>query len=76
MYLNIIIINIVKYTIPGGSDDKISVCNPGDLNSIPGLARSLRKWNGYPLQSSFLEDFMDRRASGLQSMGSQRVRYI
>ena len=28
---------------PGGSDDKKSACNAGDLGSIPGLGRSLEK---------------------------------
>ena len=28
---------------PGGSDGKASVCNAGDLGSIPGLGRSLEK---------------------------------
>ena len=54
---------------PGGSDDKESVCNAGDLNLISGLGRYLGKWNGYPLQPSFLENFMDRRASGLKESG-------
>ena len=47
---------------PGGSDDKESPCNAGDLGSIPGSGRSPGKRNGYPLQYSDLE-----------TMGSQRV---
>ena len=58
---------------PGGSDDKESTCSAGDLNSFPGLGRSPGERNGYPLQYSCLKNSMDRRACGLQSMGSQRV---
>ena len=42
--------------IPGGSDDKESACNAGDLGSI------LAEGNGYPLQYSCLENPMDRGA--------------
>ena len=41
-----------------------------NLGSIPGLGTSPREENGYPLQSTCLEDSMDREAWGLQSMGS------
>ena len=44
---------------PGGSDDKESACNPGDLGSIPGLGRSPAEGNGYPFQYSGLENSMD-----------------
>ena len=47
---------------PGGSDDKESACNVGDLDLIPGLGRSPGEWNGYPLQYSDLESPMDRGA--------------
>ena len=46
---------------PGGSDGKESACNE-DLGSIPGLGRSPGEGNGYPLQYSCLENFMDRGA--------------
>ena len=39
---------------------KESACNAGDLDSIPGLGRSLGEGNGNPLQSSCLEKPMDR----------------
>ena len=58
---------------PGGSDDKESACNPGDLGSIPELGRSPAEGNGYPFQYSGLENSMDRGSGGLQSLGSQRV---
>jgi len=44
----------------GGSDNKESACNAEDLGLIPGLGRSPREGNGYPLQYSSLENSMDR----------------
>ena len=58
---------------PGGSDEKESTCNVGDLGSIAGLGRSPRDGYGYPLHYSGLENSMDREPGGLQSMGWQRV---
>ena len=43
---------------PGGSDDKVSACNAGDLGSIPGLGRS-GEGHGNPLQYSCLENPTD-----------------
>ena len=37
-----------------------SVCNAGDLGSVPGSGRSPEEGNGYPLQYSCLESSMDR----------------
>ena len=42
-----------------GSAGKESTCNEGDLSSIPGLGRSPREGNGYPLHYSGLEHSMD-----------------
>ena len=42
----------------GGSVVKASVCNAGDLGSIPGLGRSPGEGNGNPLQYSCLENPM------------------
>ena len=39
--------------LPGGSDGKESVCNAGDLGSIPGLGRSPGEGIGYPVQYSW-----------------------
>ena len=39
---------------PGGSEVKASVCNVGDLGSIPGFGRS--PGEGHPLQYSCLEN--------------------
>ena len=44
---------------PGGSAGKESTCNTGDLGSIPGLGRSLRKGKSCTLQNSGLEKSMD-----------------
>ena len=44
---------------PGGSDNKESTCNVGDLGLIPGLGRSPGEGKGYPLQYSGLENSMD-----------------
>ena len=47
---------------PGGSDDKASVYDMGDLGWIPGLGRSLGEGDGRPLQYYFLENPVDRGA--------------
>ena len=48
--------------LPGGSDSKESACSAGNLGLIPGSGRSPGEGNGYLLQSSCLENFMDRGA--------------
>ena len=56
---------MVKYTyhgFPGDSNGKVSVCNVGDLGSIPGLGRSPGGGHGNPLQYSCRENPMDREA--------------
>ena len=45
---------------PGGSAGKESVCNAGDLGSIPGLGRCPGEGNDNPLRYSCLENPMDR----------------
>ena len=47
---------------PGGSDNKGSASNEGDLSSIPGWGKSPGKGNGYPLHYSCLENSMDKGA--------------
>ena len=49
-------------SFPGGSEGKESVCNVGDLGSIPVLGKTPRKGNGNLLQYSYLENPMDRGA--------------
>ena len=51
-----------RWSFPGGSVGKESVCNAGDPDSIPGLGRSPGEGNGNPLQYSCLENPMDRGA--------------
>ena len=51
-----------KHSFPGGSDSKEPACNAGDLGSIPGSGRSPGGGHGNPLQSSYLENSMDRGA--------------
>ena len=48
--------------VPGGSDNKESACDSGDLGSIPGSGRSPGVGNGNLLQYSCLENFIDRGA--------------
>ena len=43
----------------GGSDGKVSVCNAGNLGSIPGSGRPPGGGNGNPFQYSCLENSMD-----------------
>ena len=44
---------------PDSSADIESICNAGDLGSIPGLGRSLGEGKGCPLQYSGLENSTD-----------------
>ena len=50
--------------MPYGAAGKESICNAGDLSSIPGLGRS-GEGKGYPLQYSGLENSMDCRVHGV-----------
>ena len=52
----------VQRGFPGDSDGKESVCNAGDPDSMPRSRRSPGERNGYPLQYSCLENFMNRGA--------------
>ena len=50
---------------PGGTvlkNPPAHVGDTGDVGFIPGLGRSPREGNGYPLQYSCLKNFMDRGA--------------
>ena len=60
---------------PGGSDSKASACNTGDLGSIPGSGRSLKKEmathsNILAWKIPWIEE-----PGRLQSMGLLRVRH-
>ena len=48
--------------LPHSSVGKESVCNAGDLGSIPVLGRSPGEENGNPFQYSCLGNHMDREA--------------
>ena len=49
---------------PSGSDGKASAYNAGDPGSIPGSGKSSGEGNDNPLQSSCLENPLDRGAWG------------
>ena len=51
--------NFTCMGFPGGSDNKESACNAGNLDLIPGLGISPGEQEGYLLQYSGLENFMD-----------------
>ena len=55
----------------GGSADKESACNPGDLGSIPGLGRYPGEGKGYPLQYSGLKNSMDCIVHGVTKSWTQ-----
>ena len=60
-----VLLEIITYEAMGflgGSDDKESDCNAGDLGSIPGSGRFPGEGNGNPLQYSCLENPMGRGA--------------
>ena len=59
----------------GGSDNKESACNAGDPGSIPGLGRFPGEGNGYPVQYSYLENPMNRRAWWATVHGVERARH-
>ena len=50
---------------PRSSVGKESICNAGDLGSIPGLGRSTGEGKGYPLQYSGLENSIDCVVQGV-----------
>ena len=58
--------------LPGGWDGKESICNVGDLGSIPRLERSPGGGDSNPLQYSCLENPHGQRSlDRLQAIGSQ-----
>ena len=61
--------------LPQWLNGKESACNVGELDLIPGLGRSPGEGNGNTLHYSGLENSMDRRLGGLQSIRLQRVRH-
>ena len=61
---------------PGGLDGKVSTFNVGDPSSIPRSGRSPGAENGNPLQYSWLENPMDRRARQATVHGVTKVWHI
>ena len=55
---------VTKLGFPGGSDNKESAWNAGDLGSIPGLGRHPGEGRGGPLQCSCLENPGQRSLAG------------
>ena len=62
-----------KNKFPGGSDNKESTCNVGDLGLILGLGRSPGEGKGYPLQYSGLENPTDRSLVGYSLWGCKEL---
>ena len=56
---------------PGGSADKESTYNAGDLDSISALGRSPGGGKGYPLQYSGLENSMECIVHGVAKSGTR-----
>ena len=69
------IFNITQKLCFPCSSVKESVCNAGDLGSIPWLGRSPGEGNGNPLQYSCLENPMDRGAWQATVHGVAKVAY-
>ena len=61
---------------PGGSDDKESACNTGDLGLIAGSGRSSGERHAYPLQYLRLVNSMGRGAWRAIAHGGTRVGHI
>ena len=74
IYCVVSYLNSLYFTrgFPSGSDGKESACNAGDPGSIPGWGRSPREGHGNPLQSSFLENSMDRGARWAKVHGDEQ----
>ena len=58
----------IPITFPDNLAGKESVCNVGELGSIPGLGRSPGEGKGYPLQYSGLENSMDCIVHGVAEL--------
>ena len=67
--------DISLMAFPPSSVSKESTCNAEDLGSIPGSGRSSGEGNGNPLQSSCLENPMDRGAWRATVHGVTTVRH-
>ena len=73
-----VLLEIITYEAMGflgGSDDKESDCNAGDLGSIPGSGRFPGEGNGSPLQLFLLGKFHGQRSLRATVHGVARVRH-
>ena len=73
---NLTVITMSFLAFPPSSVGKESICNAGDMGSIPGSGRSPGEGNGNPLQYSCLENPMDRGAyspQGYQELNMTEV---
>ena len=70
-FFNLFCGHSVMHSSHCGSAGKESVCNAGDLGSIPGLGRSPGEGKGYPLQYSGLENSMDCIVHGVAKIWTQ-----
>ena len=61
----------MKVCFPGGSAGKNSICNAGDLGSIPGLGISPGEGTVYLLQYSGLENSMNCIVHGITKSRTQ-----
>ena len=66
---------VILIIAANASDSKESICKAGDPSSIPGSGRSPGERNAYPLSILAWKIPWTEEPSGLQSMGSQRVRH-
>ena len=62
---------LIRMGFPCGVAGKESVCNEGDLDSIPGLGKSPGEGKGYPLQYSGRENSMDSIVHGVTKSQTQ-----
>ena len=65
-----------KLGFPDSLIGKESICNAGNLGSIPGLGRSPGEGKGYPLQYSGLENSMDCIVHGVTKSWNDWVTFI
>ena len=56
---------------PDSSVGKESACTVGDVSSVPGLGISAGEGNGYTLQYSGLENYMDCVVHGVSKSQAQ-----
>ena len=60
---------------PCGSAGKESVCNVGDLGSIPEFGRAPEEGKGYLLQYSGLENSMDFTVHGVTKSQTRLIKF-